>query len=92
MKRASDRSKSGDMQLSISDLKAVMKSCKASEVKSSTFRASSNFLLTPVDSQSLRAEKRWEFDYWGLTHSSETFCIKPAKLTSTCKRAELRII
>lgn len=49
MKRAKERSKSADRQLSISDLKAFVKRRKPSGVKSSPFRASSSFLVTPVD-------------------------------------------
>lgn len=48
MKRDSDRSSSADRQLSKRDRKAGRKRARVSFVKRSPFRASNNFLLTPV--------------------------------------------
>lgn len=48
MKSAKERSRSADRQLSIRDLKAVAKRRKPSGVKSSPFKASSSFFVTPV--------------------------------------------
>lgn len=48
MKRARDRNMSAVIQLSIKLLKALVKRCKAYGVKSSPFRASRSFLVTPI--------------------------------------------
>ena len=49
MKSANERRRSADGQLSIRDLKAVTKRRRPSGVKSSPFKASSSFLVTPVE-------------------------------------------
>lgn len=49
MKSANERSRSADRQLSIRDLNALTKRRRPSGVKSSPFKASSSFLVTPVE-------------------------------------------
>lgn len=92
IKRARDRNMSAVIQLSIKLLKALVKRCKAYGVKSSPFRASRSFLVTPVWQLVYQLEMNGGRPGGVLTHARKTFGIKATEITICGKQAELGII